>query len=206
MASNKRKLHHLLVLLRPINSFLLLGLCIASALTTVLALRSNNQEMVKLRAAVFAADKANTNIEGSLKDLRSYVYKHMNTNLASGANAVKPPIQLKYEYERLNAANVTAYQTASAKMLEDAQNTCVAQYPGTVFSQSRLDCAKAYAAAHPIAQKTIPEDLYKFDFLSTSWSPDLAGYTLLATGLFLFLFLIRVLSSWAIKRELSNNA
>ena len=160
--------------------------------------------MVKLRAAVFVADEKNGDIEGALKKLRTYVYGHMNTNLASGANAVKPPIQLKYEYERLSAFNDAEYKASTTQVLNDAESTCVAQYPGSVFSQRRLDCAKAYAAAHPVTKKTIPEDLYKFDFLSPPWSPDLAGWSIVAAGLFFFLFVIRVLSSWAIKRELQN--
>lgn len=162
--------------------------------------------MVKLRAAVFVADQKNGDIEGALQKLRKYVYAHMNTNLSSGANAVKPPIQLKYQYERLNAANTAAYQVASAKMLDDAQNTCIAQNPGSVFSQARSTCAREYAAAHPVPQKSIPEDLYKFDFLSPIWSPDLAGWSIVLSGLFLLLFFVRMLSSWIIVRELRNNS
>jgi len=183
---------------------LLLGICIFFAVTAVVALRDNNQQMVKLRAAVFTADEKNGDIEGALTALRTFVYAHMNTNLASGSNAVKPPIQLKYEYERLNAFNVAAYKAATTQVLDDAERICVAQYPGTVFSQPRSECAKAYGAAHPVTQKTIPEDLYKFDFLSPTWSPDLAGWSILAAGFFFLLFVVRVLSSWAIKRELRN--
>ena len=152
------------------------------------------------------SDKKNGDIEAALRTLRTYVYAHMNTDLSSGANAVKPPIQLKYQYERLNATNLAVYQAASAKMLDDAQNICIVQNPGSVFSQARSSCAKAYAAAHPVPQKSIPEDLYKFDFLSPSWSPDLAGWSLVLSGLFLFLFFVRTLSTWAIKRELSSNS
>jgi hypothetical protein len=204
MANHKRKLHHVMVLIRSINYFVLLGLCILFAGIAIIALRSNNQQMVKLRSAVFVADEKNGDIEKALRNLREYVYAHMNTNLASGANAVKPPIQLKYEYERLTAADTATYQAATAKVLDDAQNICVAQFPGSVFSQPRLECAKAYAAAHPVPLKTIPDDLYKFDFLSPTWSPDLAGWSLLAAGFFFLLFILRFLSTWAIKRELNN--
>ncbi|MDB5182652.1 MAG: hypothetical protein JWO47_436 [Candidatus Saccharibacteria bacterium] len=206
MSNRKRRLHHILILLRRVNSFLLLGLCIFFAVMAVLALRSNNQNMVKLRSAVFEADKNNKDIEQSLKNLREYVYDHMNTNLASGANAVKPPIQLKYTFDRLNAANAAAYQAQTKQVLDDAEATCVAQYPGSVFSQPRSECAKAYGAAHPVTQKSIQDDLYKFDFLSPAWSPDQAGWSILAAGFFFMLFVVRVLSSWVIKRELESNS
>jgi hypothetical protein len=205
MPNHKRSLHHLLRFLHRINTYVLLGLCVISLFVAVLALRANNQHMIRLRNAVFMADQQNGDIEGALRTLREYVYAHMNTNLASGDNAVKPPIQLKYQYERLQAAATAEYQTANAKVLSSAEATCVAQYPGSVFSQSRLDCAKAYAAAHSVAQKSISEDLYKFDFASPFWSPDLAGWSLVAAVIFGILFLIRFLSGWAIKQELRNS-
>jgi hypothetical protein len=176
------------------------------AASAVAALRSNNQQMVILRANVFKADKDNKDIEKSLTILREYVYNHMNTNLASGANAVRPPIQLKYTYERLVAANAATYDAETKRILDEADATCVAQFPGSVFSQPRTECAKAYGAAHPVTQKTVAEDLYKFDFLSPTWSPDQAGWSILAAGFFFLLFVVRVLSSWAIKRELNSNA
>lgn len=204
MASQKRKLHHVLKLIQKINSFVLLTLCIIFAVICVLALRDNNHKMVELRAAVFKADQDNGDIEGALTSLRTFVYAHMNTNLSSGANAVKPPIQLKYTYERLSAANNATYKAEVAKVLKDAEDTCIAQYPGTVYSQPRSNCAKAYGEAHPVTLKTVPEDLYKFDFLSPRWSPDKAGWSMLATGFFFILFALRLLSTWAIKKELQK--
>jgi hypothetical protein len=179
-------------------------LCIIFAGIGVLALRANNQQMVKLRAAVFIADEKNSNIEAALKTLREYVFAHMNSNLSSGFSAVKPPIQLKYHYERLQAASKAAYDTSNAAMLNDAEATCIAQYPGTVFSQPRLQCAKAYAAAHPITQASIPDYLYKFDFVSPPWTPDKAGLSLALSSLFLLLFIIRYLSELAIRHQLQD--
>lgn len=200
---NKRKLHHSLKLLRHIHYFALIGLSVFFGITALYALRSNNQRMVVLRAEVFKVDKENGDIESSLKVLREYVFAHMNTNLSSGTNAVKPPIQLRYRYERLVAADKSAYEAANAKMVNDAEATCIAQHPGTVFSQARLECAKAYAAAHPITQKFVPDDLYKFDFLSPKWSPDLAGWSIVLSVIFLLLFVIRYISERIIRYELS---
>ena len=203
---NKRKLHHALTLLHKIHYSVLLGLCILCAVTALFALRANNQNMVKLRAEVFAADKSTGNIEGALKKLREYVFAHMNTNLSSGFSAVKPPIQLKYHYDRLTADAKAEYEAANSSMLNTAEATCVAQYPGSVFSQPRLDCAKAYAAGHTVTLRTIPEDQYKFDFASPPWTPDLAGLSLLGTAVFLLLFIIRYASELAIRHELKSRS
>jgi len=199
---NKRKLHHTLVQLRKVSYFVMLGGFIFFSVIALVSLRSNNQRMIGLRDKVFTADKEGGDVEKALSDLRTYVFKHMNTNLASGQNAVKPPIQLKYQYERLVAAEKAAFDAANARVVADAESTCVRQYPNQTFSQLRLDCARAYAAAHPVTQKVITDDLYKFDFASPFWSPDLAGWSLVGAGVSLLLFVLRFLSELAIKKEL----
>ena len=206
MSTNKRKLHHSLRLLRKVHYFWLIGLCIIFSIIALFALRSNNKQMVVLRTAVFNADKNNGDTETALKTLRQFVFTHMNTNLASGANAVKPPIQLKYRYERLVASEKATYDAANAKVVADAEATCVAQFPNVTFSQDRLNCARAYAAAHPVTLKSVPDDLYKYDFVSPVWSPDQAGWSLLAAGLFLLLFIVRFLSDKLMVYELKNDA
>jgi hypothetical protein len=203
---NKKNLRHILKLLHFVHYFILLGLCIFFSIVAVFALRGNNEHMVKLRAAVFSADKQGSNIEASLSTLRAYVYAHMNTNLSAGQNAVKPPIQLKYEFERRSAIDKADYDQKTAKVLSDAETTCTAQVPGPAISQERLICAKAYAAAHSVTLQTVPEDLYKFDFASPAWSPDLAGWSIVAAVLFLVLFIIRYVSELAIRYELKNHA
>jgi len=162
--------------------------------------------MIKLRDAVFVADKNNSDVEGALNKLRGYVYAHMNTNLSSGQNTVKPPIQLKYTYERLSATMKAKYAADTAKVLADATAVCTAQVPGKDINIARLNCAQAYAATHPVKQQTIPEDLYKFDFASPFWSPDLAGWSILIGAIFLLLLAIRILSTWIIDTELKSNA
>src|SRR4051794_5317454 len=97
---------------------------IAVGLICVFALRHNNQTMVDLRTAVYAADKNDQNVDGALNKLRNYVYAHMNTDLSSGNNNIKPPIQLKYTYQRLVLAQENQLQVANSKVYADAQNYC----------------------------------------------------------------------------------
>ena len=91
---NKRRLHHLWTKLRWIKPSYFLVLAVAMTITCVFALRANNEHMIKLRSAVYAADKDNGNVESALEQLQAYVTTHMNTNLDSGNGTVYPPIQL----------------------------------------------------------------------------------------------------------------
>jgi hypothetical protein len=45
--------------------------------------------MIELREQVFEADKEDGDVEGALRELREHVHSHMNTDLASGENAVQ---------------------------------------------------------------------------------------------------------------------
>lgn len=160
-----------------LNIIFILGLFFL--VIAIISLRSNYSHMVKLRAAVSVADEQNGDVNKALNDLRSYVYSHMNTNLSSGNAAIKPPIQLKYTYERLaNSAEQNA-KVVNDKVMADGESVCGAQYPGGGYNPSRVDCVQKYIGAHSVSANPIQEDLYKFDFVSPSWSPDLAGFSLL---------------------------
>ena len=203
---HKKALHHALKLLRKIRYAWLLIACVVCAGLAVYGLRSNNLRMVELRSAVFKADEQNGDVESALRELRAFVFSHMNTNLSSGTNAVKPPIQLKYRYDRLVAAAKTEYDAANAKVVRDAEAYCVAKYPNVTFSQDRLNCARDYANQHPVTLQTIPDDLYKFDFASPFWTPDLAGWSIALMILFLLLFVLRYISAAFVKHELESRS
>lgn len=150
---------------------------------SIMALRANNQQMIKLRDEVYAADKTGTGIEEALDNLRSYVYGHMNTNLSSGGNAIKPPIQLKYTYERLTADEQAKAAAANSKIYTDAQEYCQARIPAGTSGIGRVPCVQEYVSSHGVKVKQVPAGLYQFDFLSPTWSPDLAGWSLVFTAL-----------------------
>jgi hypothetical protein len=173
-----------------------LYLFVALAIVSVLALRHNNQTMVKLRDQVYVADKNNGDINGALNNLRRYVYGHMNTDLSSGNNNIKPPIQLKYTYQRLYDAQANQIQTSNQQLYTDAELYCQS-INGAYFGTTRVPCVQNYVINHGLkaANITIPAGLYDFDFASPSWSPDLAGWSLVLTGLLLIAFVIRLIYS-----------
>lgn len=165
-------------------------LFIVSGLVCVFALRHNNQEMVKLRSAVYAADKDNGDVNAALNSLRGYVYSHMNTDLSAGNN-IKPPIQLQYTYQRLYDAQFNQVEAQNQAIYSTAQKVCPANAAG--YDPVRLACIENYAVNHGVksANINIPSGLYEFDFISPTWSPDLAGWSLLATIILFLAFAVR---------------
>jgi hypothetical protein len=170
-----------------------LYLFVISSLVCVFSLRHNNQTMVKLRDAVYAADKDNKDVNTALNNLRKYVYGHMNTNLSSGGNNIKPPIQLKYTYQRLYDSQLSQVQSANQSLYTDAELYCQS-INGAFFGTTRVPCVQNYVINHGLKQANIviPAGLYEFDFVSPSWSPDLAGWALLLSIAALAAFLLRL--------------
>jgi hypothetical protein len=187
---DKRKAHHYWTKLRRIKPWYFLILAVVSGAICLFALRANNLQMVSLRQAVYTADKNNGDVEAALRDLRAFVYGHMNTNLSSGPNAVHPPIQLKYTYDRLQHAQSANAGKSDTEIYTDAQKYCEAKIPGGFSGSFRLDCIKNYVTDHKVSRGTvIPKNLYQFDFVSPSWSPDLAGWSLIVVIASVLLFL-----------------
>ncbi len=200
---NKRRLHHTWTKLRHIKPWYFLIIAVASTVICLFALRANNQHMVKLSDAVYTADKNNTNVEGALRNLQTYVTTHMNTNLSAGPNAVYPPIQLKYTYDRLVQAqkDAAAAGASNDQIYTDAQHYCEKQDPVDFSGHNRVPCIEQYVQSHggTLAPNTatIPDALYKFSFISPRWSPDLAGWSLIVAVLAWPLFIASlVLNRW----------
>ena len=163
-------------------------LFVLAAALAIYEMRQNNQTMVELRGQVYEADKNGGDTEAALANLRSFVHSHMNTNLSSGGNAIKPPIQLKYTYERLQAAEQARVDAANSQIYTDAQNYCQAQNPGSFSGGPRVPCVEEYVTSHGASAKEIPAALYKFDFIGPIWSPDLAGWSLLSAAILFLAF------------------
>src|SRR5476649_2248726 len=128
--------------------WLFLALILVSSSLSVVALRHNNQTMAKLRSAVYAADKNNSDVNVALNNLRDYVYTHMNTNLNSGGNTIKPPIQLKYTYQRLVLAQQQQLESTNSQLYTEAENYCQQQDPTDFYGYYRVPCVQNYVSSH----------------------------------------------------------
>ena len=184
----------------PYHIFLVLF--IVSGVVAIYALRHNNQTMVQLRSEVYAADQAGGDVNLALNNLRKYVYGHMNTDLSSGGNVIKPPIQLKYTYERLLAVEQQKAVSTNSQIYTDAQTYCQALVPAGVSGRGRVPCVQDYVTSHGVKITPIPTGLYQFDFISPAWSPDLAGWSLVLAGLMFLGFVFSWLMEKLTKRNL----
>ena len=195
---NRRYLHHLWTRIRPVKTLYLLTAFAVCATVCVLALRGNFTTMTRLRSAVYQADKNNGDVEKALQALRAYVGSHMNTSLAT-SDGVYPPIQLKYTYARLQQAEQQRVDSVNSQVYTDAQHTCEAQYPSSFSGGPRVPCIEQYVKDHGTTARAIPDAMYKFDFASPSWSPDLAGWMLVLSALLLALAVLRFFGGWWLK-------
>jgi hypothetical protein len=155
--------------------------------------------MVKLRDAVYSADKNNTDVSAALEALQAYVTTHMNANLSSGPNAPYPPIQLEYTYTRLQSANTATTSAVNQALYTNAEDYCQQAIPTGFSGRYRISCIEQYITSHGATVQVIPPSLYEFNFLSPSWSPDLAGWSLLASIVLAIIFIVTFATRYYIK-------
>ena len=162
---------------------LLIGATVISFSICAFSLRANNEHMVRLRQAVYAADEKGEGVQPALNNLQAYVTSHMNTKLDAGSSAVYPPIQLKFTYDRLIQARSDKLSQTNSQTYSAAQAFCEQQNSTDFSGRNRVPCIEEYVQSHGVQLSNIPDALYKFSFVSPVWSPDLAGWSLATTVL-----------------------
>lgn len=202
---DKKFFQHFSKFLHRFNVMIPLTIAIIASVICIFALRANNLKALELRDNVIQIDKDNGDIEAALRELRTFVYGHMNTNLSSGPNAIKPPIQLKYRYERLVQAEQDKLSAENSKIYTEAQAICEQRFPKGLSGSGRIPCISEYVASKGVTQNTIPDSLYKFDFVSPSWSPDLAGWSMVIASVAFALFVVQLILNKWVKAELRDS-
>lgn len=202
---NKRSLHHLWTKFRPAQAIYFLAAAVVFFIIGVVALRQNNLTAIRLRDEVLKVDEQNGDVEAALRRLREHVYSHMNSELGGGASNVQQPIQLKYRYERLVTAEKERVSSVNEQIYNDAQEECERRFPAGLSGGNRIPCIEAYVSSRNAKEQPIPDSLYKFDFVSPRWSPDVAGISLALSALFVLLFIVRLgLERW-LKHRLAGH-
>lgn len=197
---NRKKIYAFWKKIRAIKTKYLVVACICMLAVTVVSLRQNNQQMIVLRDAVYQADESNGDVEGALRELRQFVHSHMNTNLNSGKTAVYPPIQLKHTYERLVASQQEELRKQNEQVYSAAQAHCERLHPESYSGGPRVPCIRDYVSERGVQITPIPDSIYKFDFVSPRWSPDVAGWSLLITVILALIAITRMVIPYVLKR------
>jgi hypothetical protein len=159
-------------------------------------LRLNNIGMVQRRDAVLSAD-----VEGDedalinrLYDLQRFVAVHMNTDLGRG-------VYLEQSYNRdLQTWQETQYGDGNpnGNIYQKAQEVCAPKF--SRYSYAYLQCTtneleKYPSAKDPATDTSKPrQEAYIHSFASSAWSPDFAGWSVVAFGVVLLLIFIRMVS------------
>ena len=174
---NRRTLHHLLVELRELRLRHLVAAFVASLLLGLFFLRQNNLHMINLRNLVQQADEQNKDITQRVTGLRNYIAAHMNTGMGEQG------IYLEHSYERAyDAALQQAIDAggSSAVIYQNAAQSCQAQFGKATYGAYTQCIADKVATSGAAPVKSPPPDLFRFNFISPAWSPDIAGFALLA--------------------------
>jgi hypothetical protein len=159
--------------------------------------------MVRLRQAVFDADKNNANVEPALQKLRQYVYGHMNTDLSGGNEAIKLPIQLTFSYDRAVVVEKDRVVQTNAKVAADAQKFCEQKLSTGFFGATRVACIEQYTAEHGVKENPVSLEYYTFNFISPYWTFDFAGVSILTSAFLLLLLAIKVVGRSVKKHKFS---
>lgn len=188
----KKSIHDL----QRIKTWQLLVLLVIFAFIAATFLRLNNIGMVQRREAVMNADEAGNKdaLVERLYDLQRYVTSHMNTSLGKG-------VYLEKTYNRdLQNWQTNQYGDGNpnGNIYLKAQEVCAPQFSS--YSYAYLQCttnelAKYPSAANPANDASKPrQEVYVHNFASPLWSPDFAGWSILACLVIIILAIVRILS------------
>ena len=194
--ADKRRIKRNIKELQRIKTWQLVILLILASFVAATFLRLNNIGMVERRKAVVAADEAgNSGVTiNRLYDLQRFVSAHMNTDMGKG-------LYLETSYKRDDQAaldKASQDSNPNGNIYKKAQEVCAPQF--SRYSYAYLQCttgelAKYPAASDPASSVQRPHpDSYLHVFVSPLWSPDFAGWSVVACLVISLMISVRLLS------------
>ncbi len=188
--ANKKRFKRSLGQLQRIKTWQLVIILILAGFVSATFLRLNNIGMVQRREAVYTADKTGDNktTQNRLYDLQRYVSSHMNTDMGSG-------VSLTATYNRDKQALLEkASNGSNGNIYVKAQQVCAPRYSN--WSPAYVQCTVNELAKYPAGADLnklvdLPRGPYQYNFASPLWSPDFAGWSVLACVVILIMIIAR---------------
>ncbi len=151
-----------------------------SIIVSLLALRSNNQNMARLRTELINADKSGDigKVELAAKNLQHYVSAHMNTDTGRVA------LQAAYDKAAAVAMESAKPEEVDADIYAAATERCRPELNNYGY-RAWASCVAGVVGTNPAAttvtsEDVVPDpDLYYVDYAAPRWSSDLAGWSLI---------------------------
>ena len=208
--SDKRKIHSTIGRIEKVKTWQLVILLLMAGFVAATFLRLNNVGMIERRDAVLAADAAgnDTELERRLYDLQRYVTSRMNTDPG------RVPLEGKYardNQKHIDEAMAAAATSSSNDVVIKVKEYCDAlgRQQGwrwtTSASPQYVACINEQWAQYPAASTTqeeitsLPTAPYYHTFVSPAWSPDFAGWSLVACALILLVIVVRLITLLVLK-------
>lgn len=195
MSIDKARIHHKLVVMRRVKYWQLLFLLVVFALASLFFLRQNSLEMVRLRSEVKQADEKGEGVEQALSNLQKYVTSHMNTDLGDGVS-----LQKSYEkaYQKAFDAAVEAQRSPQNKAASDrAHAECKAKHADNF--NLYVNCARDIlqkstgSSSGRVEFREPPKEAFIYNFVAPVWSPDVAGISVILTGVVAIVLILKIL-------------
>lgn len=147
---------------------------------TAYLLRQNNLTMIELRDIVLQVDRDTGDINEvapHLENLGNYILNHMNTD----AGKVELPGTFNSAVERIRK-RAEASGSVNSAIYAQAQDRC--EDPNILLT-ARAQCVQDFVVSNAkpgtdVIELEFPDKtLYSYSFASPTWSPDVAGFSLL---------------------------
>lgn len=209
MQINRRSFYYLLRRLRAIKLWQLAVLFLLMLLLSAFLLRQNNLHMLKLRNDVKVADEQSGDVKAALVQLQRYVGTHMNTSLGDKGIYLEQTYQRAYD-QAIRMALQTDLPGSAA--YQQADHECRGIFSRTSSYPAYIQCVTDKVAAlgpgrDPLASVHPPAiDLYRYNFASPLWTPDLAGLCVLIAAVLFIVIAGKVLLGWILSAVLRRRA
>lgn len=209
--TDKRKVRSTLRFLQHAKTWQLFVVLILCGFVAATFLRLNNIGMIERRTAVIAADEAGDNAvtQQRLFALQRYVASHMNTDpgrIAFNGQYQRDSQKLKDEAASRDTSDGNVYQKAAA-VCDPIARAQGWRWPDPRYTQCIDSELSKYPAANgPVTSIKVPDvSMYYHSYVSPAWSPDFAGFSLLACAILALMILVRLVSLFVLRLLLKRH-